>query len=80
MSGNGKRTHHHRVSFQGGSHLSVVDLPSFSCIFAFLSAGHISLALRCAPRSLLEIRFILLWIGVVLDEVSRLPTVEAAIR
>jgi hypothetical protein len=63
MFGNGKRTHHHRLSFQGGSHLSVVDSPSFPCIFAHLSAGHISLALRCAPRSLLEIGFILFWIG-----------------
>jgi hypothetical protein len=80
MTGNRKRTHHHRLSFWGGSHLSVVDSPSFPCIFVRLSAGHIYLALRCAPRSHLEIRFILLWIGTVLDEVSRLPTVEAAIR
>jgi hypothetical protein len=80
MIGNGKRTHHQWLSFRGGSHLSIVDSPKFSCIFTYLSACHISLALRCASRSLLEIGFILLWIGTVLDEVSRLPTVKAAIR
>jgi hypothetical protein len=79
MTGNGKRTHYHRLSFPGGSHLSVVGSPSFRCIFARLRAGHISHALRCAPRSLLEIRFILLWIRIVLDEVPRLPTIEATI-
>jgi hypothetical protein len=45
MVGNEKCTHDHRFSFRGGSHLSVVDSPSFPCIFARLSAGHISLSL-----------------------------------
>jgi hypothetical protein len=80
MVSNEKRTHHHRLSFQGGCHLGVVDSPSFPCIFARVSAGHISLALRCAPISLLGIEFILFWIGTVLDEVSRLPTIEAVAR
>jgi hypothetical protein len=80
MVGNEKRTHHHRFSFRGGRHFCVVDSPSFPCIFARWSVGHISLALRRVPRSLLRIWFILLWIGTILDKVSRLPTIKAAIR
>jgi hypothetical protein len=80
MVGNEKRTHHQRFSFRGGRHLCVVDSPSFPCIFSHWSVGHISLALRCVPRSLLKISSILLWIGTVHDEVSRLPTIKVAIR
>jgi hypothetical protein len=80
MVGNEKRTHHHRLCFWGGSHLGVVDSTSFPCIFSRFSAGHIYLALKWAPRSLLGIEFILFWIGTVLNEVSRLPAVEASTR
>jgi hypothetical protein len=55
MVGNEKRTHHHWFSFRGSRHLGVVNSPSFPCIFARWSVGHISLSLSHVPRSLLEI-------------------------
>jgi hypothetical protein len=60
--------------------LSIVDSSSFPLIFACLSACHISLALICDSGSLLKDGFILLQIGTVLDEMSRLPILEASIR
>jgi hypothetical protein len=57
--------------------LGIINLSSFLEILVRWIISRISLSLVGVPRVLLEIGFILLWVWVVLDEVSRLSTIEA---
>jgi hypothetical protein len=77
---NKERTHHHQFALRCCSHLSVIDPSSFLEILALGRVSHVSLSLIRVPRSLLKVGFILLRVWAVLDEMSKLPTVEATTR
>jgi hypothetical protein len=80
MVGNEKHTHHHRFAFRCSSHFGIIHSSSFLHISARWRVGRVSLSLICVPGSLLKVCFVLLRVGVVFDEMSRLATIEAATR
>jgi hypothetical protein len=72
VTGHGKRTHHHRLSFRCSGHLGVVYTPCFLGI----PSHSIPFGLSGLPRSLLSIGLILLGVWAVFDKMSRLAAVE----
>jgi hypothetical protein len=76
--GHEKRTHHDRLSLQCSGHLCIIDSPIFVHILARCIIFRVSLALAGTLRVLLIIGVVPLRIWVVFDEMSRLPTIEAA--
>jgi hypothetical protein len=71
------RNVHIITAFWCSSHLGIIDPSSFLQIFARRRVGPVPLSLIRVPRSLLKVGFVLLWIWAVLDEMSRLSTIEA---
>jgi hypothetical protein len=76
--GHEKRTHHNRLSLRCSGHLCIIDSPSFLHILARCIICRVSLALAGTPRVLLIIGVVLPRIWAVFDEMSILPTIEAA--
>jgi hypothetical protein len=74
--GNKERTHHYWLAFWCCSHLGIINSSVF-LKFLPVEVGRVPFSLVGVPRVLLEISFILLRVGAVLDEVSGLSTIEA---
>jgi hypothetical protein len=76
--GHEERTHHNRLSLRRSGHLCIIDSPSFLHILARCIICHVSLALTGTPRVLLIIGVLPPRIWAIFDEMSTLPTIEAA--
>jgi hypothetical protein len=76
--GHEKRTHHDRLSLRRSGHLCIIDSPSFLHILARCIINRVSFALVGTPRVLLIIGVVPPQIWAFFDEMSRLPTIEAA--
>jgi hypothetical protein len=76
-----ERTHQYRLSLRGCGHLRAVNLscPLFTFARLIVCWSILALTLTCISCYPLEVLPILLGVGAILDEVTRLPIIETSI-